>query len=161
MKQAWSFVLVLLIGCAVTSASDFATAVAEATFRISNLDQAGACFLVRGEAPDSSLYVVTAAHVLEAFEKSPATIRLRERRADRSYQRADYTIALRRGDKRLWVRDAAEDVGVLRLSEPVPVPVAALPFSALADEGRFSAASLHLCSLVFLLTEGSGSRLNN
>lgn len=71
-------------------------------------------------------------------------------------QCGEQTIALLREGERLWVRHAAGDAAVLRLSEPLPVPVAALPFSALADGARISAAGLHLCSSVFVLTHPTG-----
>ena len=140
------------MGCVITSASDFATPVAEATFHIANSDGGGTCFLVRRQAPDSALYLVTAAHVLEAMEKSPAAVPLRERRPDGSYQQTNYPIKLRCAGKRLWVRHAEQDVAVLRLSDPPPVPVPALSSTALADEARFGGAGLHLCSSVFVLT---------
>jgi hypothetical protein len=145
-----------LVGCAVTSAADFATTVAEATFHIANSDQGGTCFFVRRPAPDPALYLVSAAHVFEALEKTPTTVRLRERRADGSYEQSDYPVRLRHEDKRLWIRHTTEDVAVLRLSEPPPAPVPALPFSIVADEAHFSAAGLHLCSPVFVLTYPAG-----
>lgn len=59
---------------------------------------------------------------------------------------------MRRDGKALWVRHATEDVAVLRLSEPPPVPVAALPLSAIADEAGLTTAGLHICSPLFVLT---------
>jgi hypothetical protein len=156
MKQAYLCMLFGLVGCAVTSAADFATTVAEATFHIANSNEGGACFFVRRPSPDSALYLVSAAHVFEALEKSPATIRLRERRPDGSYQQPDYSVVLRRDGERLWVRHGTEDVAVIRLSDPPPVSVPALPLSALTDEAHFSASGLHLCSTVFLLTYPAG-----
>src|ERR1035441_1546538 len=152
MKQPWLSVFFGLIGCAVTSASDFATTVAEATFKIANSTIGATCFFVRREAPDSALYLVTAAHFFEEAKEGTATVLLRERGADGSYQCREYSIALRRDGKPLWVRHATEDAAVLRLSEPPPVPVAALALSALADEAGLSAAGLHICSSVFILT---------
>jgi secreted trypsin-like serine protease len=63
-----------------------------------------------------------------------------------------HTVAVRRGVKALWVRHATEDVAVLRLSEPPPVPVAALPLSAIADEASLTVAGLHICSPLLVLT---------
>ena len=42
-------------------------------------------------------------------------------------------------------------MAVLRISEPLPVAVAALPASALADEARLKASAVHLCSPLFVL----------
>ena len=157
MKQAWLLVLSGLFGYADTSAADFATTVAEATFHIVNSDnEGGTCFFVCRPAPDSALYLVSAAHVFEALEKSPATVRLRQRQPDGSYQQPDYPIAMCREGRQLWVRHKTEDVAVLQLSEPPPVPVPALPLTALADEAQFSAIGVHLCSMVFVLTYPAG-----
>jgi secreted trypsin-like serine protease len=107
---------------------------------------------VRREAPDQALYLVTAAHVFDGVKGDTAIVVLRARRGDGSYQRRDHTITVRRGGKALWVRHATEDVAVLRLSEPPPVPAAALPLSAIAGEASLTAAGLHICSPLFVLT---------
>lgn len=152
MKKNCFLLLFGLVGSTVTWASDFATTVVEATFKVTNSTCGGTCFFVRGEAPDAGLYLVTAAHVFEGLSNSPAAVTLRERRADGSYQRREYSLALSGEGKPLWLRHPTEDAAVLRLSEPLPVRVAALPFSALADEARLSAEGSHICSPVFILT---------
>jgi secreted trypsin-like serine protease len=124
----------------------------DATFKLFHVDSTGTCVVVRREAPDPSLYVVTAAHVLERTKGGTAIIVLRERRADGSYQRRDHTIAIRRDGKPLWVRHATEDAAVLRLVEAPPIPVSALPLAAVADEAGLVAAGLHICSPLFVLT---------
>jgi hypothetical protein len=152
MKQTWLCVLFGIIGCTVTSAADFATEALDATYKLFHPASTATCFFIRREAPDQALYLVTAAYVLERTTGDTAIVVLRERCADGSYVRHDYTLAVRREDKPLWVRHATEDAAVLRLSEPTPVPVAALPMSALADEAHLTAAGLHICSSVFVLT---------
>ena len=124
----------------------------EATFKLFHPDSTGTCFFVRREEPDRCLYLVTAAHVLERTKGDTAIVVLRERRADGSYTRRDHTLAIRREGQPLWVRHATEDTAVLRLAEPPPVPVEALPWADLADEARLTAAGLHICSSVFVLT---------
>ncbi len=138
--------------CALSCASDFATEMVNATFKFFHPDSTGTCFLVRREPPDQALYVVTAAHVLERMKGDTAIVVLRERRSDGSLQRRDHTVAIRRDKKPLWVRHTAEDTAVLRLAEPPPVPVDALPLTALADETRLTDAGLHICSPLFVLT---------
>ena len=129
--------LFAIISSTVASAGDFATEMVEATFKLFNADSTATCFLVRREAPDQSLYLVTAAHVFDGVKGDTAIVVLRARRDDGSYQRHDYTIAVRHEGKALWVRHPKEDVAALRLSQPPPVLVAALPLSAVAegDEG--------------------------
>jgi len=152
MKRIIIAALFGILSSAITSASDFATEMADATFKFFNADSTATCILVRRAAPDQSLYLVTAAHVFDGVKGDTAIVVLRARRDDGSYQRRDYTIAVRRDGKALWLRHATEDVAVLRLSDPPPVPVAALPLSAIADEASLSAAALHLCSPLFVLT---------
>ena len=137
---------------AVAAASDFATEMVEATFKLFHADSTGTCILVRREAPDQALYLVTAAHVFEGTKGETAIVVLRRGTDDGSFQRHDHTITVRRDGKPLWVRHATEDIAVLRLSEPPPVPVKALPMASLADESRLTAAGLHICSPLFVLT---------
>ena len=152
MKKLYLSLCFGMIGCVIASAADFATEMLDATFKLFHVDSTGTCALVRREAPDQSLYVVTAAHVLEHTKGDTAIVVLRELRADGSYQRRDHTSAIRRDGKPLWVRHATEDVAVLRLAEPPPIPVSALPLAAIADEARLTAAGLHICTSVFVLT---------
>lgn len=152
MKQLLLAALFGCLSCGGASAGDFATDVLNSTFKLFHVNSTGTCFFVRREEPDQGLYLVTAAHVLERTQGETAIIVLRECRADGSYQRRDHTIAIRRDGKPLWVRHATEDAAVLRLSEPPPAPVDALPLSCLADEPRLTAVELHICSSLFVLT---------
>ena len=152
MKQVLLAAVFAIVGCAFSSAADFATEMLDATFKLFHADSTATCFFVRREAPDQSLYLVTAAHAFEMTKGDTAIVVLREKKADGNYERRDYTIAIRRDGKPLWVRHATEDTAVLRLTEPPPVPVGALPVAALADEARLTAAGLHICSPLFVLT---------
>lgn len=152
MKKVILAVLLVIMSCAVAPAGDFATEMLNATFKLFHVDSTATCVLVRRDAPDQSLYLVTAAHVLERTKGDTAIVVLRERRTDGSYQRRDHTIAIRRDGKPLWVRHATEDTAVLRLVEAPPVPVSALPLAAIADEAGLTAAGLHICSPLFVLT---------
>ncbi|HEY1065230.1 MAG TPA: serine protease [Pirellulales bacterium] len=143
----------IAVACgSAASAADFATTMLDATFKLYHKDSTGTCVLVRREAPDESLYLVTAAHVLERTKGETAIVVLREQDAEGAYVRRDHTIAIRRDDKPLWKQHEKEDVAVLRLTERPPVPVAALPLSAIADEARLTEAKLHICSPLFVLT---------
>jgi len=152
MKQLCLSVWFGIIGCAIASAAGFATETLNATFKLFHKDSTATCFFVRREGPDQTLYLVTAAHVLDRIKDDTVIVVLRETRADGSYQRRDHTMAIRRDRKPLWLHHATEDVAVLPLTEPPPVPVGALRLAALADEARLTAAGLHICSSVFALT---------
>jgi hypothetical protein len=145
-------VLLALLIVRTAGASDFATEVMEATFKFYHPDSTSTCFLVRREAPDPANYLITTAHTVERTKGETAVLVLREPRPDGSYLRHDYTIAIRHGDHHLWVRHETQDVAVLRLTEPLPVAVTALPASVLADEARLKAAKVHICSELFVLT---------
>lgn len=145
-------ILLALLAAHAAVAADFATEVMEATCKIFHPDSTATCFLVRRAAPDPALYLVTAAHVLERTKGATVILVLRAGQPDGSYVRRDHTVSVRRDDKPLWVRHGKQDVAVLRLVEPSPVPVSPLPAARLADEAQLTAAGVHLCSALFVLT---------
>jgi hypothetical protein len=152
MKKTIVTIILGVSCCTAVSATDFATKMLDSTFKLFHPNSTGTCFLVRREAPDNNLYMVTAAHVLERTKADTAIIVLREHRADGSYQRHDHTIDIRRDGKPLWARHNSEDTAVLRLAAPLPVPVSVLDLSDIADEDRFIASGLRICSPIFILT---------
>jgi len=142
----------LLLFVESASASDFATEMTEATFKFFHPDSTSTCFLIRGEAPDTAHYLITTAHTVEHTKGETAVLVLREKKPDGSYERRDFTIPIRRADKPLWVRHEKQDVAVLKLADPLPVSVPALPASVLADQAGLKAAGVHICSSLFVLT---------
>ena len=152
MKELVLAAIMAFMSSPAALAGDFGTEMLEATFKLFHADSTGTCILVRPEAPDQSLYLVTAAHVLERTKGDTAILVLREQLTDGSYKRRDHSVPIRRDGKPLWVRHAKEDTAVLRLMEAPPVPVSALPLALIADEARLTAAGLHICSSLFLLT---------
>lgn len=152
MKQNILAVLVGVISCAASSAGNFATEMLDATFKFFDPAVTGTCFFVHREAPDQALYLVTAAHMLEGTKAANATIVLRERLEDGTFKRHDHKFAIRRDGKPLWVRREKDDVAVLRLTDPLPLPVSSVSVNALADEARLAAAGVHICSPLFVLT---------
>lgn len=152
MNRTLIFLLFASILAPRASAADFATEMLEATFKLYHPDSTATCFFVRRDAPDTALYLVTAAHVLERTKGDTAIVVLRRAKEDGSFERRDHTIQIRHDAKPLWVRDAKQDVAVLRLADPLSVEVAALPISALADEAALKTAGVHICSPLFVLT---------
>jgi hypothetical protein len=152
MNRIFLTALVALFAIGKAVAADFATEVMVATFKLSVHSGAATCFLVRRKPPDQACYLVTAAHVMEEVKEQTAVLVLRAPKPDGTYERHDYTITIRSGDKPLWVRNKTEDVAVLRLTEPLPVPVTVLPESVLADEIQFQRSGVHICSPLFVLT---------
>ena len=141
----------LLVG-GTAMAADFATEMLEATFKLFHQESTATCFFVRRKAPDTGLYLVTAGHVLSHIKGDTAIVVLRQPKDDGSYERHDYTITIQRGGKPLWVQHEKQDIAVLRLSDPPPVSVAALPDSMIADAAGLKAAGVHMCSPLFVFT---------
>ncbi|NBR87568.1 MAG: serine protease [Verrucomicrobia bacterium] len=152
MKPLRLLFLYATFAASASSAADFATQMVEATFKLFHPDSAATCFLLRREPGDAALYLATAAHVLERTKGDTAVLVLREQQTDGAFKRRDHTIAIRQKGKPLWVQSKTDDAAVLKLTEPLPVPVAALPVTALADEAQIKASGLRVCSPLFVLT---------
>jgi hypothetical protein len=151
MNRAVFLTLALLLSASRLAAADFATEMMEATFKLDNQGSHATCFLMRREAPDPAIYLVTVAHALNGTKDETMVLVLRKPAPDGSYARLEHRISLRRGGQPQWVSHEKHDVAVLRLTEPLPVPVAALPVAVLADETRLKTAGVHLCSPLFAL----------
>ena len=96
--------------------------------------------------------MVTAAHVLERTKGETAVLVLRDAKPDGAYVRCDHTIPVRAGETPKWTKHPIHDVAVLKLDDPLPVAVPALPESVLADAEKLKASGVHLCSPLFVLT---------
>ena len=133
-------------------ADGFATRMLEATYKLFHEKSTATCFLVTREAPDQSVYLVTAAHVLDRMEGETAILVLRESLANGTFLRRDFSISIHRDEKPLWVQDATEDLAVLRLNKLPSFPIGTIPFSAIADEGILATQKLEICRPLFLFT---------
>ncbi len=161
MKQLILAVVIVILPVRAVLAADFATEVVQATFKLFHPDSTSTCFLVRRDKSDKAVYLVTAGHSMERIKGEKAILVLREKKADGTYVRRDHPVPIRRGDKPLWVRHPKDDLAVLRLSEPLPIPAGALPLAALADEARMKKEGLHTCSSIFVLTYPKCFEANN
>jgi len=153
MNKAVLAVAITMLAAPVAQAADFATEMMEATFKIKG---DATCFLLRREAPDTALYLVTAGHAFSDPKTKTLELVLRKPKPDGSYERIEHTVSLLREEKPLWIRHEKHDVAVLKISDPLPVPVPALPASVLADETKLKAAGVHLCSPLFVLAYPAG-----
>jgi hypothetical protein len=153
--------LIALTATQSAAASDFASEVMNATFKLFHPDSTSTCFLVHRPQPDTHTYLVTAAHSLERTKGETAILVLRAPQPDGSFKRHDHTISVRKNGTPLWVRHEELDVAVLRLAEQLPVPVTTLPASAFAGEAQLKAAGVHICSPLFVLTYPQRFEANN
>ncbi|MGO8927688.1 MAG: trypsin-like serine peptidase [Limisphaerales bacterium] len=129
--------------------SDPLSALLAATFRITNKDSSGTCFLL--EPPPASRWsngvviVVTAAH---AFEQAQAgtecLIVMRERRADGSFVRREVPLPIRSAGNPLWVKPPDDDVAAIKLTLPLEVPCQPLRLDQLARAEEFTNGRIRL-----------------
>lgn len=150
-RIVWGFICLIFIA-GTAAAGNFATEMVDATFKLFHPDSTATCFLVRREAPDKALYVVTAAHVFEKIKGETAILVLRQQKEDGTFERHDHKINIRHAEKPLWVRHEKQDIAVLRLDDALPVGVEALPESEIAGEAQLKAADVHMCSPLYVLT---------
>ena len=120
-----------------------------ATFKITNKDFSGTCFLL--EPPPVSRWsngvviVVTAAHALEqAPAGTECLIVLRERRADGSFVRREVPLPIRSGGNPLWVKPPDDDVAALKLTLPMGVTCQPLRLDQLARAEDFTNGRIRL-----------------
>ncbi len=122
----------------------------DATFRITNGRTSSTAFLVQLEPDEgeegSRTVMVTTAHSLEGMPEAKCSIMLRVRNEDATYSRKETAIALRDGDKRLWVRHPDLDIAALPIDLPEgtaarPVCLAQVADASWASEGRLRVGS--------------------
>ncbi|MEM7145393.1 MAG: hypothetical protein AAF591_09670 [Verrucomicrobiota bacterium] len=150
-----SFLLTILLTSLAlenAAASDFATDVMNATFKLFHPASTSTCFLLHHDEPDETVYLVTAAHSLDRTKGETAVLVLRKPMPDGSFERLDHTIAIRNGDQPLWTRHKDQDVAVLPLSKPLPIEIPTLPSNVLATEPRLKGAKVHIGSPLLVLT---------
>jgi hypothetical protein len=130
--------------------SDSLSVLLAATFKITNKESTGTCFLL--EPPAASRWsngvviVVTAAHALEQAAGSECRIVMRERRADGSFVRKEVPLAIRSGENPLWVKHPDEDVAAIKLRLPPGVACRSLHFDQLARPEDFTKGRIRLGS---------------
>jgi len=133
-------------------ASEFATTMMDATFKLFNAKSTSTCFLIQGENADGTIYVVSTAHTFQNMEGETAILVLREENEDGSYKRLDHKIAVREDGKPLWVKHESQDVAVLKLAPELPTVVPALPIKSLASAEQLQQANVQVCDQVFIFT---------
>ena len=126
-----------------------------ATFRITNGRTSATAFLVALEPAEedegtSTTVLVTAAHCLEQMPEAATTLVLRERNDDATYARKETSIALREGDKPLWVRHPDLDIAALLVELPEETAARPVCFGQVADASWALEGKLHVGSDVFI-----------
>lgn len=114
------------------------------------------------EPPRNELFVVTAAHVLEAVEGNSVSVLLRPRGPDGQYQKHVHELVIRRDGQPLWKRHEAADVAVIRATFPENLQLTAVPAEWLADDNAIRARKLDPGELIRIVgfphrIEGNGA----
>ncbi len=91
--------------------------VMQATTKLANRKSNGTCLLVRinKDGREDRIVAVTAAHVLQQMTGPTCQLIVREKRTDGSYVRKEQTLAIRSGDKPLWVQHARHDAAAIEI----------------------------------------------
>ena len=122
----------------------------QATFRITDQDHSGTCFLISPKSVDTAhprrVILATAAHVFEQMAGQECEVILRTQAQQDSYLRSPHSVAIREEGKPLWIRHP--DVDVATLFFDLPEGVAATPFSIdqLADEARVNDRTVRIAA---------------
>lgn len=135
--------------------SDPLSVLLAATFKITNKDFSGTCFLV--EPPPASgwsngvVIVVTAAHALEQAPGTECRVVMREKRGDGGFVRKEVPLPLRSGGKPLWSKHSDEDVAAIKLTLPSGVWCQPLRLDRLARAEDFIQGKIRLGSDAWIL----------
>lgn len=139
MVQQIGIVLFLSLTYEV-QATDAVEELLEATFRISDQDHSGTCFLVATKSLDPAhprrVILATAAHVFEQMEGSECEIILRTKAQPDTYLRSPQSISIRDSGKPLWIRHPDVDIATLYVELPEGVSVTPFAIDQLAGEDR-------------------------
>jgi hypothetical protein len=131
----------------VANAQNLTTAVMNSTFKVAgpgtapNTETVGTVFILGrpaiGVPPNIFYYVlVTAAHVLNGISGDQATVFLRRRLQDGSFQAVPFQLQIRDHGKPLYDKNPDADVAVMYVKLPTSLSIQPLPMSLLIDDAR-------------------------
>lgn len=113
-----------------------------ATHRLEHPDTSGTAFLVARDDPNESgarqLLLVTAAHAFAGMKGETTTLVLREQNPEGAWKAKPHKIAIRKGNKELWVQHEQEDIAVLLLDLPDHLRVDPLPIEIFATADQWN-----------------------
>ena len=126
--------------------TEFNTALASNTYKISGKNSIGTCFFLVDFNPDSTFkyILVTATHVLDGIKEDSATLILRKKNGD-IYTKLEHKIAIRSNNKNLYLSHKDVDVSVMFMNSwPVSAyKGVAIPVYFLADDNEFKRNDIH------------------
>lgn len=108
----------------------------QATFRLTDGRTSGTAWLVSvpSKTSDSSkTVVVTAAHVFQNLNGEKATLILRKKKDDGSYERLQHNLSIRQKTKILWKQHSQFDIAAIQIVLPDEADVLPIPLNKLTD----------------------------
>jgi hypothetical protein len=107
------------------------------TFRITDGEHSGTCFLVTNQAVDFGasrhVILVTAKHVLDQMNGPQCDLILRTS-SEQGYSRSVVPIQIRNENKRRWTQHPDVDIASLQVELPEDTAAKPIPFEQIADE---------------------------
>jgi hypothetical protein len=120
-----------LLGCCGNEAYEMM----QATFRLTDGRTSGTAWLVSvpsKTAKSSKTLVVSAAHVFRNLNGEEATLILRKKKDDGSYERLEHNLSIRRKTEMLWTQHSKFDIATIQIVLPDAADVVPIPLKQLA-----------------------------
>ena len=150
--------LLLFTLCASATAQapneELNTLLMHATFRITGPDTKeqekisfGTVFFmgkpVKDDPKNSYAVLVTAAHVLDGIKGDIATLAMRRRSPEGTYNAFDYQFNIRKNNVPLYVKHPSVDVAAMYTEVPINLPITAISTDFLTDDKRIEDLEIH------------------
>jgi hypothetical protein len=136
----------------LASANEVVERLFAATYKVTSKSSNATVFFVedpKPDAPENSVILVTAFHVLQRANSPTMTVVLRIPNHDGTYTRRDWKFDIMEGEKPLYTRYPKIDVAVMRLELPADSHVKPLPFNALFSEDDLKQSRVSVGDEVF------------
>ena len=109
-----------------------------ATFRITDGEHSGTCFIVAIPTADATrpckCLLATAAHILDEMDDTECDLNLRTLTAEGDYVRKILSVKIREGEQDLWTAHPDLDVAVMAIELPADAAVTPIRLDQIADE---------------------------
>lgn len=124
------------------------TELMKSTFKIQGLDGSlGTVFILgkpcKGDSVQAFYVLVTAKHVLNDMKGDTAILFLRKINKDSTYIKIPYKIAIRQGNKKLWIEHETADVAAMYVPLPENVIDELLPMQLLVEDDIYTQIDIH------------------
>jgi hypothetical protein len=156
-------VMFFFINSPLSLPQELNTVLMESTFKIvgpskvDSLMSTGTVFLIGRPIKDNPdqlrIIMVTAAHVLDSIVGETATLILRKKLDNSTYERIPFEITIRNGTKPLWTRhqNPSVDVAALKISVPRGINLVLLSIDRLANDSIVQKYEIHPGDELFCL----------